>query len=231
MNEKKYVLITGAGSGLGKELAIQFAKKHYAVALVGRNGEKLEKVKKKLNSETSICISADVGIYSDVNKVFEVANKWGGTPYIVINCAGKGVFGEVGSFSEKQIQDVLSANLLGVIYLSQRAYTFMKNKKGFIVNIMSTSANVGRKMESIYCASKWGAKGFTESLRLETKGSDLRILSIFPGGMHTDFWDEKSGMYPDKTKFMSPSKVASTIVRNILDDQGLYVSYLIINRP
>ncbi|PIE78417.1 MAG: short-chain dehydrogenase, partial [Candidatus Delongbacteria bacterium] len=225
-----YVLITGAGSGLGKQLAIQFAKKNYSVALVGRDGSKLENVSNEYGFENSICISADVSNYADVEKIFEIANNWGGSPYIVINCAGEGVFGEIGSFSAKQINDVLSANLIGTIQVSQKAYSLMKGNKGFIVNVMSTAAKVGRKMESIYCAAKWGANGFTESMKIEAKGTPLRVMSVFPGGMNTGFWSEKCGLNPDTSKFMNPSKVANTIIKNILEEDGIYVADLLINR-
>lgn len=230
MNKKKYVLITGAGSGLGKELAIQFAKKNYSVALVGRDASKLENVSNEYSFENSICISADVSEYDEVDRVFSIANEWGGKPHIVINCAGEGVFGEVGDFTEKQITDVLSANLIGTIQVSQRAYSFMKGEKGFIVNVMSTAAKVGRKMESIYCAAKWGANGFTESLKLEAKGTPLRIMSVFPGGMNTGFWSETCGLNPDASKFMNPAKVATTIINNIIEEDGIYVADLLINR-
>lgn len=230
MDNRKYVLITGAGSGLGKELALQIAKLNYPVVLVGRNVDKIRKISNEYGFDNSLCISVDVSNYQQVEEMFISANEWGGKPYIILNCAGEGVFGEVGSFTEQQIKDVLSANLIGTINVSQRAYSYMKGKDGYIVNIMSTAANVGRSNESIYCAAKWGAKGFTESLRLEAKGTPLRIISVFPGGMNTGFWNEKCGMNVNAEKFMNPKDVASTIIENITNKSDLYVSDLVINR-
>ena len=62
-----------------------------------------------------------------------------------------------------------------------------------IVNIMSTSALIGRAEETIYCAAKWGARGYTEALRTELKGTKRNIIAVYPGGMKTDFWKSRVG--------------------------------------
>lgn len=230
MENKGYVLITGAGSGLGKSLAIQFAKRNYPVVLVGRTKEKLDAVSSEYGQNISLCISADVSKHSEVEKIFKQANDWGKFPSIVISCAGEGVFGQVGTFDDEQISRVLSANLIGTILVAQKGFLEMKENGGTIVNVMSTAATVGRANESIYCASKWGAKGFTESLRLETKGTKVKVVSVYPGGMQTPFWNEKAGATPDTSSFMKPDEVAQTIIENLLDKQSLYVADIILNR-
>lgn len=230
MKQKGYVLITGAGSGLGKELAKGFMDRAFRVVLVGRTKEKLLSISSKVDEGMALTIQADISVQEDVERVFSEANRWGRKPHIVISCAGEGVFGAIGSFSQKDINRAFSANLIGTVLVSQRAYVEMKEQGGFIVNIMSTAANLARANESIYCAAKWGAKGFTESLRLEAKKTPVKVISVYPGGMKTPFWGEKTGMTPDTSNFMDPEEVAKALIDNLLDKNSLYVSDITINR-
>jgi len=226
--KKNIAVITGAGSGLGKELAKVLYEKSYFVVLVGRKNIKLENVSKDFNNNY-LNIATDVSIKNNVDDIFTKVSELDGNLNIVINCAGEGVFAKVGSFNNNDLDRAFSANLIGTILMSQEALNNFDNE-GTIVNVMSTAANVGRAGESIYCAAKWGAKGFTESLKLETKGSNIKVFSVYPGGMQTPFWCEKAGMVPDTTTFMKPEEVATLIVENILNKNTLQVTDIIINR-
>jgi short-subunit dehydrogenase len=230
MKEDKYVLVTGAGSGLGKELATAFLDRGHKVVLVGRTKEKLLHYKERFDEDRALAIEADVAIQEQVERIFTESNRWGNQPHIVISCAGEGVFGEVGTFSQEDVQRVLAGSLIGTILVSQRAFVEMKDQGGFIVNVMSTAATMGRAQESIYCAAKWGARGFTESLRLEAKKTPVKIVSVYPGGMKTPFWSERAGLQPNTSSFMEPSEVADAIVDNLLGKSSLYVSDLVVNR-
>lgn len=229
MENKGYVLITGAGSGLGKSLSIEFAKRNFSVVLVGRTKSKLDAASSECGNN-SLAIVADVSKYEDVERCFLEANQWRGFPSIVISCAGEGVFGPLGSFTNDHIQRVFAGGLIGTILVSQKAFTEMKESGGTIMNVMSTAATVGKPNESIYCASKWGAKGFTESLRLETKGTKIKVIAVYPGGIQTPFWSEKCGMNPDTSKFMKPDELAKTLTDTLLDKQTLYVADIVINK-
>jgi short-subunit dehydrogenase len=230
MNEKKIALITGAGSGLGRCLALELSKQDYFVVLIGRDLVKLEKTSKEITNSDFLSINTDISDLKNVYEVFEEVKKINGNLEIVINSAGEGVFGKVGGFTNEKIERVLSANLIGTILMSQESIKNFVDNSGTIVNIMSTASNIGRSGESIYCAAKWGAKGFTESLKLELKGSRIKIFSVYPGGMKTPFWNEKSGMNPDTSTFMNPDEVASTIIDNILNKNSLQVTDITINR-
>ncbi len=102
-----------------------------------------------------------------------------------------------------------------------------KQKSGTIINILSTNALEGRAGSSGYGASKYAAAGFTKSLRKETEGSGIKILSVYPGGMQTNFFDEKK---PEAiNKYMPYDQVADKIVQNILQNNP--EEELIIRRP
>jgi short-subunit dehydrogenase len=125
---------------------------------------------------------------------------------------------------------VLAGNLIGTILFSEKAFGLLKTEGGTILNVMSTAAHVARANEAIYCAAKWAARAYTETMRVEAKGLPIRIISAYPGGMATRFWREASGHKVDANKFMDPQDVARTIVDSLHDRASSYVSDLIINR-
>lgn len=230
MKFSNYALVTGAGSGLGKEIALKLGERGIPTVITGRTGSKLQVLCNENPNYPFLPITINVGHISAVENAFQKANQWATRPKYVINCAGEGVFGEVGSFSKEDIDKVLEANLIGTILVSQKAFLEMKELDGFIVNVMSTSSNIGRANESIYCASKWGAKGFTEALRVEAAKTKVKVISVFPGGMNTHFWHAGLFLKPDATKFMKPQEVAEVIVNNLLDRNSLYITEQVINR-
>ncbi|NTW53763.1 MAG: SDR family NAD(P)-dependent oxidoreductase [Chlorobaculum sp.] len=230
MKGKGYVLITGGGSGLGKSLAMQFANIKYPVVIVGRTRNKLEMVKAECGEDSVLTIVKDVSKYDNVEDCFKIANDWAGYPKIVISCAGQGVFGQVGCFRDEHIMNVMSGSLYGTIFVSQKAFIEMQGMGGVIINVISTAATMGKVNESIYCAAKWGAKGFTESLRLESKGTKVRVIAVYPGGIDTPFWDANPGILHDTAGYMNSDELAKAIVENVLDKKSFYVSDMIFNR-
>lgn len=231
--KEKIALVTGGATGLGFALCEELLKQNISICMVGRNEERLKEAYKKLREkyEGSIsCIVGDVSYEVAVKDLFlklESENKY--VEYL-FNCAGVGRFGALEENSSEQIDTTFSGSLIGLILMSSNAVRFMREQGGTIVNIMSTAALKGNKNESIYCAAKWGARGFTESLKTELKGSNIKVMSVYPGGMKTPFWNYECGSNPDTTKFMEPEEVAEEIVHAVLDKKSMCVSELVIER-
>jgi short-subunit dehydrogenase len=222
-------IVTGASRGLGLELALILASKSRAVVGVSRNPPEDPRWKEFCGAGSLQIAIGDVSNPLTVIRAFDAAENIGKLD-LVINCAGFGVFGAAGAFNSNDIEDVLKGNLIGTILFSDAAYKRFKINGGTIVNIMSTSANIGRPSETIYCAAKWGAKGYTEALRAESKGSAARIISVYPGGMRTDFWKNARGSTTDPRTFMNPKEAAETIMAAIEPKAAAYVSEITINR-
>src|SRR5699024_8099514 len=109
---------------------------------------------------------------------------------ILINNAGLGVFKLTEHIDNNAIDDMIDINLKGTIYCTQAVLLRMKEKnEGTIVNVISTAGLEGKVNESVYCASKFGVKGFTESLLVELQDSAVKVLAAYMGGMKTPFWD------------------------------------------
>ncbi len=106
----------------------------------------------------------------------------------------------------------------------------MTPKGGQIVNIMSSRAKNGLAGESLYCAAKWGARGYTESLQALMKGKNIDVIAVYPGGINTDFWKNEDSLVDDTSKFMDPDDVAATICDAIDIKKSSFVNDITITR-
>lgn len=193
-------IVTGASSGLGRAIAELLAQRMPVVGVSRR----------------------DFGDASDpdtARRAVDAAEKLGAID-VLVNCAGAGVFGPVGSYDATSIDNVLDANLKSTIVFCNAVFPRMT--RGTIVNVLSTAALIGKPNESVYCAAKWGARGYTEALRAEAKGTNVRVIAVAPGGMDTPFWPER------REGFMDPREVAAVIVDAI--DRRVNVTELVITR-
>jgi len=231
---KKISIISGGTSGLGLEIASLLVKSGKNVLILGRNNEKLTKASSRLKktsknilAESLIC---NIGKEEDVKNVGKYLKNNLFTVEYLFNNAGRGLFTKAHTSTSALIDDVFEANLKGMILLTSEILRLTPEEEELtIVNIMSTSALVGRTEETIYCAAKWGARGYTEALRTELKGSKRNIIAVYPGGMKTNFWDIP-GQNRDISTFMDPAEVAEKIVNAVIVTDKMFVTDITINR-
>jgi NAD(P)-dependent dehydrogenase (short-subunit alcohol dehydrogenase family) len=225
---KRVAIVTGGGKGLGLELTSALTESRHVVAVSRRSPDgDLWRVLSQAGNVSHV--AGDVSDAATVSAAFKAAEGMGQID-LVINCAGAGVFGPAGSYTSADVHDVLRGNLIGTVLFSEEAYKRFAEVGGTIINVMSTAALVGRTNEAIYCASKWGARGYTESLRLEAKNTPVRVLSVFPGGMNTGFWREAKGANVDPARFMTAKEVADRIISLLGPSDTSYVSEITITR-
>ena len=230
---QKISVISGGSSGLGLEIAELLIKAGKNVLILGRNIRNLESSIRRLDKSAEVnkamALECNIG---DENDVKNVCNYISDNKYIteyLFNNAGIGLFANAGASTSAMIDQVFEANVKGMILLTSAILRITPDEEELtIVNIMSTSALHGRAEETIYCAAKFGARGFTEALRTELKGTKRNIIAVYPGGMKTDFW--KANKHRDISGFMEPSDVAGQIVNAVVDSKGLIVSDITINR-
>jgi uncharacterized protein len=231
---KKISLISGGGSGLGLEIAELLVQSGKNVLILGRNKKKLTEASTRLKksakntlTESYIC---NIGNEDEIRKVGDYLTKNMYSVEYLFNNAGRGLFTKADSSTSALIEMVFEANLKGMILLTSEILKLTPDKEELtIVNIMSTSALVGRAEETIYCAAKWGARGYTEALRIELSGTKRNIIAVYPGGMRTDFW-KIPGQNRNISGFMDPAEVAAKIVNAVLDCDKLLVTDITINR-
>jgi len=231
---KKISVISGGTSGLGFEMAKLLIKSGKNILILGRNSNKLadassrlQKASENLSAESLTC---NVGKEEDVRKVGEFLTSKSFLVEYLFNNAGMGLFTKAQNSTSELIDRIFEANVKGMILLTSEILRLTpENEELTIVNIMSTSALLGRSEETIYCAAKWGARGYTEALRTELKGSKRNIIAVYPGGMKTDFWNIP-GQNRDISSFMDPAEVAEKIVNAVIVTDKMFVTDITINR-
>ena len=208
----KVVVITGASRGLGRVLALAFAKEGARLVLSSRSVDELEKMRRELEAEF---FPADVTKANEINELADFAVQKFGRIDVWINNAGIWMpHAPIEEMDWERVHNLVEVNLFGTVYGSKAALIQMKKQQsGTIINIISVSALQGRPRSSGYCASKYAADGFTKSLRLEAQPENIKVLAVYPGGMKTGIFDEEKPA--DYDKYMEPDFVAETIIGNL----------------
>jgi short-subunit dehydrogenase len=230
----KISVISGGSSGLGLEIAELLVKSGRNVLILSRNQEKLAGAASRLKTFAGInpveSLVCNVGNEQDIRSAGAFLTGHDYSVDYLFNNAGSGLFSKADTSDSKLIDQVFEANLKGMILLTSEILRLTPEADELtIVNIMSTSALYGRAEETIYCAAKFGARGYTEALRTEFKGKKRNIIAVYPGGMRTDFW-KIPGQTRDTSKYMDPAEVAKKIVDAVIVTDKLIVSDITINR-
>ncbi|EPA05657.1 SDR family NAD(P)-dependent oxidoreductase [Candidatus Nitrosarchaeum limnium] len=202
----KVVLITGASSGIGRETAVQFAKKGSNLILVARRKEKLEQLDNALKTyqiSTLVC-ECDVSDKLQVENMSKLVLEKFGHVDILINNAGFAIYGSVSDLTIDEIESQMATNYFGMIYCIKNFLPSMIQKKsGHIVNVASVAASIGLPGIASYCASKFAMLGFSEGLKHELKGSGVGITVVSPIMVRTNFFDNPSFQKNAKILFIT----------------------------
>jgi NAD(P)-dependent dehydrogenase (short-subunit alcohol dehydrogenase family) len=222
----KVAIVTGCSSGLGFELVRGLLTDGWRVVGVSRRPPPSE----FYVTGAGVHVSGTVADAEVVSRAFDAACKLGQL-HTVISCAGVGVFGEPGTYTRGAADAVLEGTLIGTMLFSDAAFAHFRDAgAGTIVNIMSTAAHAARPNETFYTAAKWGARGYTEALRAAAKGTGIRVVAVYPGGMNTPFWTTAEGIETDASRFADPREVAKYVLHALHECGTSYVSDIVINR-
>ena len=189
--QNKVAVVTGSTRGIGRATAKMLLREGASVAICGRDPESVATAVLELRAETGGKVSgkhADVRDYEQVHALFEfVDREFGGLDFLVNN-AGVGKFAKVSEISVPDWHTTLDTNLSGVFYCSREAlFRFGNRGGGYIVNISSLAGKNAFAGGAAYNASKFGLNGFSEALMLDTRYDHVRVSTIMPGSVATDF--------------------------------------------
>ncbi|CAG0922565.1 unnamed protein product, partial [Notodromas monacha] len=192
----KVAWITGAGSGIGKALALHWASKSVRLVLTDLNSDSLEKVKSTIGTMKSPCtgiedvllLSGDVTVRENHSKWFSsVMNKFG-TLDILVNNAGRMVQGEFSQVDVLLDEAIMSLNTMSAVGLTKEILPhFISRKSGHFVQIASVMAYMTAPNVSSYCASKAAIHAYMNSLRMEVSSNGIHVTVICPGAVTTNF--------------------------------------------
>jgi NAD(P)-dependent dehydrogenase (short-subunit alcohol dehydrogenase family) len=231
-------VVTGAGSGIGRALAVRLAQEGASLAIADIKAAELDETVRQLQpiNGSSAKVTTHVVDVSDKNRVAEFAREVveaHGRANLLINNAGVGLFGTVEQLSIEDIEWLMGINFWGVIYGVKHFLPILRRQpQSHIVNISSVFGIVGPVGHSAYAASKFAVRGFTESLRHELAGGAVKVSVVHPGGVKTNIANNsRSGAEADQAAVdreraifnmaarTSPEKAADRIVRGILRDE------------
>ena len=220
----KNIFIAGGSSGLGLSLTKAFISKGAKVYATGTKEDNLSALK-KIDSPNIYPITMDVQNSNNISKVIDSIDQID----VFINCVGVWTEGKLPTNTFDQIKNTIDINLTGAILLTNKILPKLVESKGFVFHVVSTSGIKARSNQSVYVASKFGLRGFIDSLRDEMVGSGVRVVGLYPGGMNTPFF-QKSGTNMNNQKWMDTNHIADTIIHILENDQTLTIDHVIMNR-
>lgn len=233
ITEKQTILITGASSGIGRQVAYETARAGAHLVLCARRTDKLEQVKiecERLGAGTIAIFSLDIGELESIDSLLCFLENKNIQIDVLINNAG---FGHDQPFLEMDMQrviDLFKVNVLGLMFLTQKiALTMVDHKKGQIINIASLAGKVSTPNYAIYDATKAAVISFSNALRMELKPLGIQVTVVNFGPVDTPFFDHVGSARKEKT-MRSPltlsQKEAGLIVANTIGTKKREV-----NRP
>ena len=214
--QNKNILITGASSGIGAAFALLAAADKCTIVLASRDITKLEKIAKKVENlgSKAIIIQTDVTDETQVKNLFLEAKTKVGTIDLVHNNAGLGHIGKIYELTTEQINQMIEVNFKGMITVSKYAAEVMtRQKSGHIIMTASLASFIALPQWSVYNATKWGILGFSECIREELVPFGIKVTTIHPGAVDTEFFSkEKADVKIDKVgSSVTPEIVAEKI--------------------
>ncbi len=211
----KNVLLTGASSGIGFELAKQLAAKGCSLALLNRKIEVTDKLSAELSTDKNkiLSIKCDVGCRDEVrNAVTKAKNILGVIDIAILNSGISKRF-RIEQFDSESIRQTFDVNVLGMVYcIDALLPDFMKRSNGMIVGISSLADGRGFPKSGSYCASKAAVTIFLESLRIELKKHNIKVVTVKPGFVKTPLTDKNEFQMPF---IMKVDKAAAIILKGI----------------
>jgi short-subunit dehydrogenase len=223
---KEYILLTGASSGIGYEMANQLAAKRLNLILVARTETKLQQMQAELTDKYGILVQYFVADLSDVHAAIDLYKAVQQENYLVTALINNAGVGNYGNFIETSLDEELSMIELNISSLVTLTKLFAKDmvshKSGRIMNVSSLLAFLPFPYYSVYSATKAFVLAFSETLAAELEGTGVIVTSLYPGPVDTAFTTDKmqSTNNYKNNKPMHPKVVAAKGVEHLLHGKG-----------
>ena len=204
MDKNKTVVITGTSSGIGKACALYLDKmgfKVYAGVRKQADGEKLRKEASNLLTPVII----DVNNNESIQKAASLIEKeTGGNLYALINNAGIGHGGPLELTPVSEMQKVMDVNVVGLMATTKAFLPLLRNGKGRIVNIGSSTSLLAFPGAGVYAASKFAVRAISDSLRVELKMFGISVILLVSGHVKTEIWSKEEKYKERKSHLIDP---------------------------
>ena len=216
------VFITGATSGIGKATAIRFAKDGYHVILAARRTERLEQLKQTIETDHPtkvLTLTLDIQDNSAVTQaISSLSDEWKHIDVLVNNAGTAITTDSIHEADPKNWDTMIDTNIKGLLYVTRAILPGMlERNNGHIINIGSVAGHEYYPGGNIYSATKHAVKAINKSLRLDLLGKPIRVTSVDPGMVHTEFsavrWNDhdKAEKFYDGIATLQPEDIADAI--------------------
>ncbi|AXB58893.1 MULTISPECIES: 3-ketoacyl-ACP reductase [Flavobacterium] len=224
--KNKNALITGAGKGIGKAVAIALAKEGVNLILVSRTKSDIDQLAEetaKLGVKT-LALSADVSDINSINTAVEKAIAEFKSIDILINSAGIASFGKFLELEPEAWERIIQVNLMGTYYTTRAVIPNMiERQTGDIINISSTAGLNGNALTSAYSASKFAVLGLTDSLMQEMRKHNIRVTALTPSTVATDMAKDLNLTDGNPEKVMQSEDMADLIIAQLKLNRRVFI--------
>lgn len=224
--KNKNALITGAGKGIGKAVALALAAEGTNVILLARTTADLEQTanEAKAFGVKTLILTADIADINSVNAAVQTALDEFSTIDILINNAGVGKFGKFLELTPEEFENIIRVNLMGVYYATRAVLPGMiEQQSGDIVNISSSAGLRGAALTSAYSASKFAVLGLTESLMQEVRKHNIRVTALTPSTVATDMAKDLNLTDGNPERVMQAEDLAELIVAQLKLNKRVFI--------
>lgn len=213
--QNRVIVVTGASDGIGREIALRLATEGTRLVLVARNLQRLELVAKAAREAGAV----EVGVYScDISKSDEITKaanqilKDFTDVHIVINNAGIWQkLSQLDEIDDTVVEETIATNLTGMILLTKKLLPNLRlQEEAAIINIASKSGITAQDGQSVYTASKYGVRGFTDVLKNDLSDTSVRVAGVYQSGTNTGMFAKSNQDFPVES-FSDPADLADII--------------------
>lgn len=203
-------VISGAGSGIGRAVALALAERGHSLVLLGRRAEPLTATLRAAGSK-GMTVVADVRDGRAVQLAVDQGIAAGFRPQVVVPSAGVACVAPFGELEPETWRESLETNLLGAVFLYRACLPGLLPSGGHLFSLLSVAAKRGFPNWSAYAASKWGLRGAVAALREELVGTPVRLTEIYPGATDSPLWETVPGEW-NRGSMISPEAIAKAVV-------------------
>jgi 3-oxoacyl-[acyl-carrier protein] reductase len=231
--ENKTAVVTGAGRGIGRAIALGLARQGANIVVTARTKSEIERVKYEVEQlgRRALAIPADVSSEFDAGTVCADAVREFGGIDILVNNAGIGSFARVAELPVEDFDRMWAVNMRGVFLLTRAAIPVMsKQHSGDIINISSLAGRNAFIGGAGYAATKWALIGFARCLMLEVREFDIRVMTLCPGSVDTTFGGPSGSKPGSRPDIPSADDVARAAIDTLLMPRHVMISEIDI-RP
>jgi 3-oxoacyl-[acyl-carrier protein] reductase len=213
------VLVTGGGRGIGRAIALRFAREGATVTVAARSSAQIDAVAKEIDAAGGRGMAANMNVVDHGSieaAVWRAVEFMGGAIDVLVNSAGAFQIKPFEKMRPADFDFVLGTNLIGPFQVVLECLEYLQeSEQAHVFNIASIAAKQPFPGNVAYCASKYGLRGLSDALRLDLAKDKIRVTTVYPPQVDTHLWDEVEGNW-DRTKMLKPESVAEAIYQAYL---------------